>query len=50
VGFVLGEWTDFDEAIRVWLEKMPQEGDSLNGISGWYSHDVSTFSMMFPIL
>jgi hypothetical protein len=41
VGFVLGERTDFDESIRVWFEKMPQEGDSLNGISGWYCHDVT---------
>jgi hypothetical protein len=50
VGLVLGKRADFDEPVLIWFEKMPQEGDSLNGIRGWYSHDVSTFSMMFPIL
>jgi hypothetical protein len=28
---------------------MPQEGDSLNGISGRECHDVPTFSMLFPV-
>jgi hypothetical protein len=41
VGFVLGERTDFNEPVLIGFEKMPQEGDSLNGISGWYRHDVT---------
>jgi hypothetical protein len=40
VGLVLGEWTDFDEPVLIGFEKMPQEGDSLNGISGRECHDV----------
>jgi hypothetical protein len=32
------------------FEKMPQEGDSLNGISGRDCHDVPTFCVLFPSL
>jgi hypothetical protein len=48
MGLVLGEWTDLNEPVSVRFEKMPQEGDSLNGISGRECHDVSTFCVMFP--
>jgi hypothetical protein len=46
---VFGEWTDFNEPVLIGFEKMPQEGDSLNGISGRDCHDVPTFSMLFPV-